>query len=109
MTTDVTSQKRSGFFSLQNLKTKGLSLLIEHSPCCILSFVAGFVGISFLNHNPVIELGFALGGALLGEYIGHKIFHRHTHCHNNALRRYAIALAIGLVSWALHQVFIHHV
>jgi hypothetical protein len=52
-------------FSLASVKTKGLTLAIEHAPCCLLSFAAGFIGIAALNHNPVIELGFAIGGAFM--------------------------------------------
>jgi len=38
-------------FNLASLKSKGTALIIEHAPCCILSFAAGSLGVSILNHN----------------------------------------------------------
>lgn len=102
---------------LRNLSARGLGLAIEHLPCCILTVIAASIGIPFLSHNPVIELGFAIGGAFVGEYIGHKFIFKH-HCNGDAchraesrrhmLSRYVIALAIGLSTWAAHQVVFHH-
>jgi hypothetical protein len=106
-------------FNMQSLKTKGLTLLIEHSPCCILSFGAAMIGVPFLRHNPVIELGFAIGGAIVGEHIGHKYFHKHTGAHDahghshekegwrGLCVRYGLALTFGLASWGVHQVYFH--
>jgi hypothetical protein len=98
-------------FNLASFKTKGLTLLIEHSPCCLLSFASGFVGMSALAHNPALELGFALGGALIGDHIGHKYLNKDC-CKDdkkvdNKLRRYSLALCFGLASWGAHQVLIH--
>lgn len=96
---------------MKSFKTRGLTLLIEHSPCCILSFAAGLVGISFLNHNPMLELGFALGGAVVGERIGHHIFHKGEHHHHgwkDTARRYGLSLMFGLASWGVHQQFLHN-
>ena len=96
-------------FNLSAIKTKGLTLLIEHAPCCILSFAAGFVGIAAINHNPILELSFALGGALVGEHIGHKYFskkHEHKGLASN-IKRYSIALAFGIASWGVHQALFH--
>jgi hypothetical protein len=96
-------------FSLSAVKTKGLTLAIEHAPCCILSFAAGFIGLPMLTHNPVIELGFAVGGAVAGEHIGHRLFSKHTHGSGlgSAVKRYGIALAFGLASWGAHQALFH--
>lgn len=97
-------------FNLKAIKTKALTLLIEHGPCCILSFAAGFIGLPFLNHNPMVELGFAFGGAIAGEYIGHKYFEKnHTHKlgWKATVRRYGLSLVFGLASWGVHQVAFH--
>lgn len=102
-------------FNLRSLSARGLGLAIEHLPCCILTVVAASIGIPFLSHNPVLELGFAVGGAMIGEYVGHKyIFNKHCghggHSHEertDTAKRYAIALAIGLTTWGAHQVFFH--
>ena len=97
-------------FKAQNIKTKGLTLLIEHAPCCLLSFAAASLGIEVLNHNPWLELGVAVGGALIGEYIGHKFFHKNCQ-HDNTLRdnakRYGLSLLFGLSSWGIHQAVFH--
>lgn len=92
-----------------NYKSKLISLCIEHLPCCLLSAMAGFLSIPWFNHNPLIELGFAVGGALIGEYIGHRIFcaHDHKQTARKTLLRYAFALAIGIASWGVHQVLFH--
>lgn len=97
-------------FNLRSLKTKGLTLLIEHGPCCILSAAAGFIGVHGLAHNPMLELGFAVGGAFAGEYIGHRLFHKgkdHGGGRWQGARRYALALAFGLASWGVHQKVFH--
>lgn len=102
-------------FNLRSLSARGLGLAIEHLPCCILTVVAASIGIPFLSHNPLLELGFAVGGAMIGEYVGHKyIFNKHCghggHSHesrNAVAKRYAIALAIGLTTWGAHQLFFH--
>jgi hypothetical protein len=101
----------SNHFNWASFKSKSLTLLIEHSPCCLLSFASGFLGVSVLNHNPVLELGFALSGALIGDHIGHKYFNQDC-CKDdkkseNKLRRYALALSFGLASWGAHQMFFH--
>lgn len=93
------------------LKTKGLTLLIEHGPCCILSLAAGFIGISAFNHNPALELAFAFGGAIAGEYIGHKLFdkkHTHKPGWKSKAKRYGLALVFGLASWSVHQAVFHN-
>lgn len=100
-------------FSARNLKSKSIAFLIEHSPCCLLSFAAGFVGLPMLYHNPRIELAFAIVGAVLGEYLGHRWFHKDGSCHHETcirgvMRRYAFSLLIGLASWGLHQKLFHH-
>jgi hypothetical protein len=100
--------------SLPAFKQGALTLLIEHSPCCLLAFFAGFVGIAFLYHNPLIELGFALGGALIGKKIGQRYFHS-TCCSDTdnipfiglTGRQVMIALLIGLLSWSAHQGLVH--
>jgi hypothetical protein len=97
-------------FNLRALSGKGIALVLEHLPCCLLSLAAASVGIPFLNHNTYLELGFAIGGAIAGEYIGHRyIFNKHCHGHKSApaWRRYAIALAIGLATWGAHQIYLH--
>jgi hypothetical protein len=97
-------------FNLSAIKTKGLTLLIEHAPCCILSFAAGFIGISILNHNPILELGFAIGGAIIGEHIGHKYFvknHTHKPGWKSKAKRYGASIAFGLASWGVHQAAFH--
>lgn len=97
-------------FNLQAVKTKGLTLMIEHAPCCLLSIVGGLVGVSAFNHNPVLELGFALGGAVVGEYIGHKYFAKnctHKSDFRTTAKRYGLSLAFGLASWGAHQAFLH--
>lgn len=101
-------------FNLRSIKTKGLTLLIEHGPCCILSAAAGFIGVHGLAHNPMLELGFAVGGAFAGEYIGHRLFHKgHDHEKQGTapwkgkVRRYALALTFGLASWGVHQQLFH--
>lgn len=100
-------------FNARAFKTKSLTLLIEHGPCCILSFAAGLVGLSGLAHNPLLELCFAFAGALGGEYLGHRLFHRGGHDHGGAgsaktLRRYGLALVFGMASWGVHQAVFHH-
>lgn len=97
-------------FNLSAIKTKGLTLLIEHGPCCLLSAAAGFIGVSTFNHNPILELGFALGGAVAGEYLGHKYFAKN--CHHGAgwkstAKRYGLSLMFGLASWGVHQAVFH--
>ena len=96
-------------FNMSSIKTKALTLLIEHGPCCIFTAVAGFAGLPFLNHNPVLEFGFAMGGAVLGEYIGHRIFHNKGHQHHNVphYKRYGLALMFGIASWGAHQILLH--
>lgn len=100
-------------FNRRNIKTKGLALLIEHAPCCLLSVAASFAGLPFLRHNPLLELGFALGGAMIGEFIGHRYFHVHdgVHTHGNGVRstvlRYSFAIMIGLATWGVHQAYFH--
>lgn len=114
MTTLKLSSIKSSF-NLRSLSARGLGLAIEHLPCCILTVIAASIGIPFLRHNPAIELGFAVGGALIGEYVGHKyIFNKrcvhpgHSHeTRRHAAGRYALALAIGLSTWGLHQAFFH--
>lgn len=96
-------------------RRRGVALVLEHMPCCILSFVAGFVGVSVLHHNPVLELGFAIGGALVGEKLAHKFFLTQENCpcddnHNSdnyKIKGYSLAIAIGVSSWAIHQVLVH--
>lgn len=100
-------------FNMKNMKKKSIAFLIEHSPCCILSFAAGFIGLPMLAHNPPIELCFAIFGAIIGEYIGHRIFHKHDSCSHDAcaravIRRYGLSLLIGLASWGAHQTLFHH-
>lgn len=97
----------------RQVKTKSIAFIIEHSPCCLLSFAAGFIGLPMLYHNPRIELAFAIFGAVFGEWLGHRLFHKHDSCHHDTcirgtLRRYAISLLIGLASWGLHQQLFHH-
>ena len=96
------------------LKQSGLTLVIEHSPCCLLAFVAGFIGISFLYHNPVLELGFAMGGAVIGKRIGQKYFQ--TQCCDDTrplpyigltVKDCGFAFVFGGISWALHQILVH--
>lgn len=97
-------------FNMSAIKTKGLTLLIEHAPCCLLSLAAGFIGLSAFNHNPVLELGFALGGAVVGEHIGHKYFakkHTHKPGWKSQAKRYGLSLLFGLTSWGGHQVAFH--
>lgn len=97
-------------FNINALKSKALTLVIEHAPCCILSLAAASVGLPFLNHNPAIELGFALGGAVIGEHIGHKyLIKNHTHADGwkSHVKRYGFALAFGVASWGVHQTFFH--
>lgn len=96
-------------FNLRSLKTKALTLLIEHGPCCIFSLVAGAVGLPFLNHNPALEMGFALGGAVVGEYIGHRLFHKHEggQSHMPTWKRYGLSLMFGVASWGAHQILLH--
>lgn len=102
-------------FNLRSLSARSLGLAIEHLPCCILTVVAASIGIPFLSHNPLLELGFAVGGAMIGEYVGHKyIFNKHCghagHDHESrksVAKRYAIALAIGLTTWGAHQALFH--
>jgi len=97
-----------------SVKQTSVTLLIEHSPCCLLAFAAGFVGISFLSHNPLIELSFALFGAVIGKRIGHKYFHKAC-CRNDQKipfiglnkKHLIFALAFGFASWAIHQILIH--
>jgi hypothetical protein len=90
-------------------RARGLALMIEHAPCCLLTAIAATIGLPLLNHNPVIELGFAIGGAMIGEYVGHRYILRHTcpETHAHTVQRYAIALAIGLITWGLHQILFH--
>ncbi len=98
-------------FNFHGLKSKALALTIEHAPCCILSAAAGFIGIPLLNHNPPIELAFAIVGAFAGEYIGHRWLHPKHQTPDTlkgAVMRYSIALAIGLAIWGIHQKLFHH-
>lgn len=100
---------RARGFDRRHLPAKSLALLIEHAPCCLLSVAAASLGLPFFNHNPVLEFAFALAGAVAGEWIGHRFIlkaHLHSHPHG-LLRRYGLALGIGLATWALHQVFVH--
>lgn len=99
-------------FNMASIKTKGVALIIEHAPCCILSVAAGLIGVSSLNHNPVLELGFAVGGAITGEYLGHKYFFKN--CQHDSvsdkiavIKRYGIALSFGLLTWGAHQIIFH--
>lgn len=94
---------------LARLKAQSLALVIEHAPCCLLTAIAATIGLPLLNHNPIIELGFAIGGAMIGEYVGHRYILRHTcpETRHHTLQRYAIALAIGLITWGLHQILFH--
>ena len=93
----------------KHLGARALALIIEHTPCCLLTILAASIGLPLLRHNPLIEFGFAIGGALVGEYIGHRYILRHTHPETPAHKRqrYMIALAIGLTTWAIHQILFH--
>lgn len=98
-------------FNASALKTKGLSLLIGHGPCCGLSFVAGLMAIPGFSHNPLIELCFALGGAAAGEYVGHKYFvkeHAHKSGWKPTAKRYGLSLLFGLAAWGVHQAVFHN-
>lgn len=110
-TIDTAAPAAKRRFDRRHLPAKGLALLIEHLPCCILSMVAASIGLPFMRHNPVIELGFAVFGAIFGEWIGHKYFLKN-HTHDHGLRatfmRYGFALSLGLTTWWLHQIFFHH-
>lgn len=109
--TEIQHQRRlRSIFNWHGMSGKAIALVLEHLPCCLLSVAAAAVGIPFLNHNTLLELGFAIGGAIAGEYIGHKyIFKKYCadHTAEPAARRYAIALAIGLTTWGAHQIFLH--
>ncbi|MES2729627.1 MAG: hypothetical protein V4621_05970 [Pseudomonadota bacterium] len=91
------------------IKSRSLALLIEHMPCCLLTAVAASVGLPLLRHNPPLEFAFAIGGAMIGEFIGHRYILQHDHPETKAHRgqRYMIALAIGLITWGLHQLLFH--
>jgi len=96
-----------------SIKTRGTALIIEHTPCCLLSFAAASIGVSILNHNPILELGFAIGGAIIGEHLGHRYFFKKCHLESNSNRitiakRYGVALAFGLATWGAHQVLFHN-
>lgn len=97
-------------FSLASIKTKGLTLAIEHSPCCLLSFAAGFIGVAALHHNPLLELGFAIGGALIGDHVAHKYIKKdcvHNHTNWGKVKRYSLSVCFGLASWGAHQLLLH--
>ena len=98
-------------FNKESLKTKGFTLLLEHSPCCLLIFGAGVLGAySAFNHNPVLEFGFAVGGAIAGEHFGHKWFHKECcidETWRGTVKRYSMALCFGVASWGAHQVLLH--
>lgn len=110
MNKSVAGNKTMHFF-----RRRSVPLIIEHLPCCVLSFLAGFVGVAFLHHNPVLELAFAIGGALIGEKLAHKFFLTQENCpcddnHSSSkykLKGYALAITIGVISWGIHQIFFH--
>ena len=102
----------AGKLTFNRIKKTSLTLTIEHAPCCLLSFGAGFIGIPFMYHNPVLELGFAMGGAMAGEYIGHKYLCRPANEQpfskkHSIVRRYGLSLIFGVASWGAHQVLFH--
>ncbi len=101
-------QNLAKYFNVQNAKGKALAFTLEHSPCCLLSVAGSALGIQVLNHNPHIELAFAIGGAVTGEYIGHRFFcaghHRKI---GQTIKSYGIALAFGLATWSIHQEVFH--
>ncbi len=107
--TDLTDAQPTFRSRWARLKAQTLALTIEHAPCCLLTAVAASIGLPLLRHNPLIELGFAMGGALIGEFVGHRYILRHTHCETvrHVWQRYLIALAIGLITWGLHQILFH--
>lgn len=99
-------------FNGASIKTKALTLLIEHSPCCLLSVAAGFIGIPGMAHNPAIELALAIGGAIIGETVGHRLFHKKSaesraEGYKKTLRRYGLSCLFGLASWGVHQTLLH--
>ncbi|MCS5596320.1 MAG: hypothetical protein VYC19_11380 [Pseudomonadota bacterium] len=97
-------------FSFASAKSKALTLAIEHAPCCLLSFAAGFVGIAALNHNPLIELGFAIGGAFIGDHVSHRYFNKNCQTSQTKwgrAKRYSLTLCFGLASWGAHQMLFH--
>jgi len=96
-------------FNFQSMKGKAIALTLEHAPCCLLSIGASYIGVNTLNHNPALELGFAVGGAIIGEKIGHKLFcHGHDSSWRDTAKRYGISLAFGLSTWGIHQQYFHH-
>lgn len=103
---------------MANFRNKAITQVIEHLPCCLLSAGAGLIGLSALNHNPMLELGFALGGAIAGEHIGHNLAKKFNWEHDcggplaskkiiGIPKDYLIAISIGLITWGGHQVFFH--
>lgn len=104
---------------------KATALVAEHVPCCGASFAAGFLPhaqifgfeLHTLNHNPILEFGMMVTTAVGFEYLAHKRLCRNigavtgvdTHFKkHDKLKRYGIALSIGLASWGIHQKLFHH-
>ena len=101
--------KISGLFNIRSIQGKAIALTLEHAPCCLLSLTAGMIGVHGFEHNPAIELGFAVGGAFAGEYLGHKIFGcHHASTVRDTIKRYGISLTFGLATWGIHQELLHH-
>lgn len=98
-------------FNLQSLKSVGLRLLVKEMPCLGLSLISA-VTISSFSHDPRLEIAVALGVAVGFEHIEHKYFpHIKPLISGTGLvamvKRYGLAIGIGLAAWGLHHTLLH--
>lgn len=85
-------------------------VFIKELPCFLITMLATLTGIQFLNHNPIIELVLAISLSMLVEYLYTKIRHAKsdvTTPYKFKLKYALTGLAIGLVTWGLHQFLLH--
>lgn len=100
-------------FGLGHIKplSKNLALVfVKEIPCFFITFIATMTGIQFLNHNPKIELVIAITLSLFVEYGYSK--YRYIKTEQKApyrfkLKYWVTGIAIGFVTWGLHQFLLH--
>lgn len=97
-------------FNINALATRASSVVATHIPCCGLAFAASAIGIPIAIH-PAAELAIAVTGAIVGDRVAHKFLN--TSCceaeakNASLFKKYKGPVAIGILSWGLHQAYFH--
>lgn len=104
-------------FNLKACRRTLMAIGIKEIPCLLLTFGGAAIGLSFLNHNPAIELGMALAISFGSEYVAENYLFKKDKCcdvHPNEKkifgltpRSFLFALTIGVATWWAHGVLLH--